>query len=123
MNNTEIFDSGFDELEQLLSDFMKSTDKPIEILKVGAKSLVEDVRKLPKPRSSMQGAGYTHLLDTLTYKIADNEIEVGWGKYYGPMAEKGTKKMRGTPHLNPTFQANKEKYYKKMMDKFYEGGK
>lgn len=123
MNNTEIFDSGLDDLEQQLSEFVKSIDKPLEVLKIGAKALVEDVRKLPKPRSSMSGAGYTHLLDTVTYKVANNEIEVGWGKYYGPMVERGTKRMSGTPHLTPTFQANKEKYYKKMMDKFYKGGK
>ena len=123
MNNTEIYDSGLDDLEQQLSDFLKGIERPLEILKVGAKLLVEDVRKLPKPRSSMQGAGYTHLLDTVTYEVANDEIEVGWGKYYGPMVEKGTKRMSGTPHLQPTFQANKEKYYKKMMDKLYEGGK
>lgn len=123
MNNTEIFDSGLDELEKQLSEFVKGVDKPLEVLKVGAKLLVEDVRKLPKPRSSMRGAGYTHLLDTVTYKAANDEIEVGWGKYYGPMKERGTKKMSATPHLAPTFQTNKEKYYKKMMDKFYEGGK
>lgn len=122
MHSTELLDTGFDELEKALSDFMKNVDKPMDILKVGAKALVDDVRKLPRPRSTMSGAGYTHLLDTVTYEIANDEIEVGWGKYYGPMVEKGTTKMGAHPHLSTTFETNKEKYYKKMEQEIYKGG-
>lgn len=122
MNNMDIYDTGLDDLEKQLMDFVKTIDNPLEILQVGAKALVDDVRRLPRPRSSMTGAGYTHLLDTVTHKIAGDEVEAGWGKYYGPMAERGTKRMSGTPHLAPAFNANKEKYYKKMMQKVYKEG-
>lgn len=122
MHSTELLDAGFDELEKALSDFMKNVDKPMDILEVGAKTLVDDVRKLPRPRSTMSGAGYTHLLDTVTYEIANDEIEVGWGKYHGPMVEKGTTKMGKTPHISTTFETNKEKYYQRMGQKIYEGG-
>lgn len=62
----------------------------------------------------MFAPGYTHLLDTVTYEIQKDDVVVGWGKYYGPMVENGTVKMQGTTHLRPTFERNKEKYYKDM---------
>lgn len=40
---------------------------------------------------------------------------MGWGKYYGPMLEHGTKKMSAKAHLKPLFEQNKERYYKKMI--------
>ena len=43
-------------------------------------------------------------------------IKVGWGKYYGPMLEHGTRKMAVRAHLKPLFEQNKEKYYKKMTE-------
>ena len=114
-------DSGFDDLQKLLSDYMKNIQEPLAILEVGAEALVNDVRKLPKPRTSINTAGYTHLLDTVTYKKAGDEIEVGWGKYYGPMVERGTKKMAAHSHLSPTFEQNKDKYYQKMIEKINGG--
>lgn len=123
MSDAEFFDSGFEELEEQLSNFLKDIEDPITILEVGAKALVNDVRKLPKPRSKMSGVGYTHLIDTVTYRRTGKEIETGWGKYYGPMVEKGTKRMKkgGTPHLSTTFERNKERYYEKMIEKIYRG--
>lgn len=115
----DFYDSGFDELEKLLSDYMEKLENPLEILEAGVVEFVNDVRKLPRPRSKMNGAGYTHLLDTISYKETGKEVEVGWGKYYGLMLERGTKKMpKGVPHFTPTFENNKEKYYKKMIEKF-----
>lgn len=121
MKDAEFYGAGFEELEKLLSDFSKRIDNPLEIIEVGASEFVNDIKKLPRPRSSLSGAGYTHLLDTATYEKTESEIEVGWGKYYGPMVEKGTKRMSGTPHLEPTFEMNKEKYYKKIKEKLYGG--
>ena len=117
MSETEFFDAGFEELEAILSEFAKSAENVVNVLEMGASELVKDVRKLPSPRSRMNGSGYTHLLDTMSYKRVNNEIEVGWGKYYGPMVEKGTIKMRARAHLSPTYQINKERYYKKMIEK------
>lgn len=116
MNDTEFFDSGFEELEDILKEYVKNAEKAVDILEVGAKALVNDVRRLPRPRSSINTGGYTHLLDSVSHKRVGDEIEVGWGKYYGPMVEKGTVKMRSRAHLSPTYQINKEKYYKKMIE-------
>ena len=46
-----------------------------------------------------------------------DEVEVGWGKYYGPMVEHGTEKMDANPHVYPLWDKNKEKYYKTMLTK------
>lgn len=103
--------SGFDELADLLKEYEITDEKVMKALETGASLLTTDARRLPRPRSSLSGTGYTHLIDTITFKRNKKEIEVGWGKYYGPMVEKGTKRMRGTPHITPLFMANKEKYY------------
>lgn len=112
----EIYTDGFDEFSKMLEEFKKRTEAKnvTKVLEIGARQLVEDVRGLPRPRSEINTPGYTHLLDTMTYKAAGEEVEVGWGKYYGPMVENGTVRMKGTEHLGPTFKRNKEKYYKNM---------
>ncbi len=122
MEIESVYDTGFDELQKLMEEYLQNVKEPLEILEIGAKALVNDVRKLPKPRSSVNVAGYTHLLDTVTYEKNGDEIEVGWGKYFGPMVERGTKKMPGTAHMAPTFERNKEKYYQQMIEKI-NGGK
>ena len=39
------------------------------------------------------------------------EIEIGWGKYYGPMVERGTIKMKSShPHLVPLWNRNSKRY-------------
>ena len=113
--STYVYDSGLEDLEKILSEYAKKTDNVMEVLEIGATEFVNDVRKLPKPRSNVRKSGYTHLLDTIAKDKKIGEIEVGWGKYYGPMVEKGTVKMKGFPHFAPTFERNKEKYYRKMI--------
>lgn len=112
----EIYADGLDEFSKMLEEFKKRTEvkNVTKVLEIGAGQLAEDVRALPRPRSQINTPGYTHLLDTMTYKVAGEEVEVGWGKYYGPMVENGTAKMNGVEHLRPTFNRNKEKYYKNM---------
>lgn len=112
----EIYTDGFDEFSKMLEEFKKRTEvkNVTKVLEIGARQLVEDVRGLPRPRSEINTPGYTHLLDTMTYKAAGEEVEAGWGKYYGPMVENGTVRMKGTEHLRLTFKRNKEKYYKNM---------
>lgn len=123
MEVAEVYTDGFEELEKMLSDFSKESENVVDLLVIGAKALVDDVRKLPRPRSAIKKSGHTHLLDTVTYSRKKDEVETGWGKYYGPMVERGTRKMAGTPHFSTTFEANKEKYYKLMTKDLYEGGK
>lgn len=109
------YSSEIKDLEKLLSEYAKKADNVMDILEIGAAEFVSDVRKLPKPRSDVRKSGYTHLIDSVTKEREKKEIKVGWGKYYGPMVERGTRKMKATPHFAPTFEKNKEKYYKKMM--------
>ena len=113
--SAQVYNDGLMNLENILSEYAKKADNFMDALEIGATELVNDVRKLPKPRSDVRKSGYTHLLDSVTKNKTTKEIEVGWGKYYGTMVEKGTKRMRGTPHFAPTFEKNKEKYYKKMI--------
>lgn len=111
---------GFDDLESLLKGYISKSEKSLEILEIGAKEYVNDLKKLTKPYSKIKKAGYTHLIDTFCYRKTKKDIEVGWGKYYGLMVEDGTKKSKAQPHMYPTFKKNKEKYYKKMLDAFYK---
>jgi HK97 gp10 family phage protein len=115
--------SGFDELEDLLKQYdLKMTDTGVtDILEAGAKEFTQDLLKLPKPMSQTRSPGYTHLVRSFAYKkyTKSQEVEVGWGKYYGPMVERGTKKMKARAHMVPLYNANKSKYEKTMVNAFF----
>lgn len=115
----DFYEAGFVNFEKLLKKYSKQADikNVLSVIQSGADEFINDVRALPKPRRQLDAAGYTHLLDTVCSKKNKDEIEVGWGKYYGPMVERGTKKFDGTPHMKPTFEKNKYKYYKTMIEK------
>ena len=111
---------GFLDLEEQLSDILVQVEDIDEVLEIGASEFVKDLLKLPKPKSSINKAGYTHMIDSFAYsksKFNKNEIEVGWGKYYGRMVEEGTRKSKRQEHLKPTFERNKSRYYEKMISK------
>ena len=112
--------AGFDDFSSLLEKYIGKVEKEnvMKVLEVGAEELARDVRALPKPRRP--GGGYTHMLDSVTTKRRGEEVEVGWGKYYGPFVERGTKKMNSQPHMRPTFERNKEKYYDKMKKALFD---
>lgn len=96
--------------------FQKWTKKSaLDAIEEGAKEFVNDLLRLPKPRRKVTAPGYTHLVDSFSYKRDKTGIDVGWGKYYGPMLEHGTQKMSAKAHLKPLFEQKKEKYYKKMI--------
>lgn len=107
---------GFKDFNELIEKYSQKVDKDkvLNAIQKGADALAKDVRARPKPRSSINKSGYTHLLDTVTTKVnaKKKEIEVGWGKYYGPMIERGTKKIDAQPHIKPTYNQNIEKYQK-----------
>lgn len=109
--------SGFEALSEILEQYVDKTENFIDVLEVGAKEFVNDLLKLPKPISKIRKAGYTHLINSFAFRKKKNEVEVGWGKYYGPMVEDGTKKMDENPHVYPLWDKNKEKYYKVMLTK------
>ena len=47
------------------------------------------------------------------------EVEVGWGKYYGPMVEAGTRKMNAQPHLRGLFKKDSNKYYNLILQRLF----
>lgn len=117
MSNETYGYSGFEDLSSILENYIDKVDNFVDVLESGAKEFVKDAIKLPKPMSKIRKAGYTHLVHTFSYKVKKNEVEAGWGKYYGPMQEHGTVNMDANPHLYPLFNRNKEKYYKTMLTK------
>ena len=108
---------GLEELIEELQGYIEKAEKPEDIVEEGVKEFVLDLRKLPKPISTIKKAGYTHLIKTFAYRKKGKEFEVGWGKYYGPMIEYGTKNMKAIAHLRPCFERNKNKYYSTMYRK------
>lgn len=122
LSNHEDLESfaGFDELTEILNKYTEKVDERNvqKVLEAGAKEFVSILLKLPKPKSKITSPGYTHLIDTFTYAYnKKGEVEVGWGKYYGPMVDKGTIKMNARPHLSPTWESNKEMIYRTMIEK------
>ena len=116
--NHELVFKGIDELSSELEDYLKGVDNVQDVLEVGADAFTKDLLKLPKPKSRIRKSGYTHLIDSFSFRKSRNkEVEVGWGKYYGRMVEGGTSKMNARPHLKPTWEQNKEKYYTLMLRK------
>ena len=115
-------DSGMQEFEELMKQYAEnvSEDNALDAVEAGAKEFLNDLRRLPKPRSQINSPGYTHLINTFAMERSDKEIKVGWGKYYGPMVEHGTKKMASRAHLKPLFQQNKERYYRKMIERIFD---
>lgn len=117
MSNEVYGYNGFQDLSKMLEECIDKVENVVDVLEVGAKEFINDLLKLPKPISKIRKSGYTHLVKTFSYRKKDKEIEVGWGKYYGPMLESGTKNMNAQPHVYPLWDKNKEKYYKTMITK------
>ena len=111
--------SGMDDFLEELRGYEKAAGNVSEILMAGAEQLAEDIRKLPSPRRP--GGGYTHMLDSVSAaKKDDSTAVVGWGKHYGMFLEHGTRKMRARPHMAPTWNNNKSRYYDLMAQKLHE---
>ena len=115
----EVEDTGYDAFSELLEKYSISDEKALDAVESGAQEFKDDLLKLPRPRSKINKSGYTHLVDSFAFERKDGVIKVGWGKYYGPMLEKGTKKMAKQAHLKPTFNQDKDKYYKKMIEQIF----
>lgn len=120
-NEVDFYDSGFGEFEKMMKEYAEkaSEEKALDAIEAGAQELVNDLLRLPRPRSQITKAGYTHIVTTFSMERTDSSVKVGWGKYYGPMLEHGTKKMAARAHLKPLFAQNKEKYYKKMTENIF----
>lgn len=117
MSNEVYGYSGFEAMSEILEKYIDGADNAVDVLETGAKEFVGDLLKLPKPISKIRKSGYTHLIKCFAYKKKNKEVEAGWGKYYGPMVEKGTERMDAREHMYPLWDRNKEKYYKTMLTK------
>lgn len=113
--------SGLEEFEAMLKEYAAKAnpENALDAVEAGARDFVNDLLKLPKPRSAINKPGYTHVVKTFALERAKGEVKAGWGKYYGPMLERGTKKMAAQAHLKPLFEQNKEKYYRKMTESIF----
>lgn len=113
--------SGFDEFEKQMVRYAGNVDKIDRVLEEGAKTFVQDLLKLPSPKSRISTPGYTHLIETFAWeKNRQGSFSIGWGKYYGPMVEKGTAKMGAHPHLVPLWVRNQERYYREMAESLFK---
>lgn len=111
---------GLEKFMDLLEQYEKAADDNhvSEVLMQAGEALADDVHRLPKPRR--RGAGYTHMLDSVTAAPSGKDaVLVSWGRYYGKFVEHGTKKMGSQPHLMPTWEQNKDRYYKMMQDNLF----
>lgn len=109
---------GFYDFSDTLQDYMKVADIAVEALEAGAEAFVKDLKKLTKPYSKINKPGYTHILDTISYRVhrKSKEVTVGWGKYYGVMLEHGAVQMRRKqPHMMPTYESNRKRYEQIML--------
>lgn len=111
---------GLELFAKMLEQYEKAADENhiADVLMQAGNALAEDVRRLPKPRR--RGAGYTHMLDSVQASPSGKDaVLVSWGQYYGKFVEYGTKKMGAQPHLIPTWDQNKDRYYKLMTDNLF----
>jgi len=111
MNDNDEF-TGFLDLNNALNDFINlaGNENILNEEEKIAKEFVDDLLKLPKPRSGISKSGYTHLIDSFAYRKTNTDVTVGWGKYYGGMIENGTSRMIKRPHLKPLWNRNADKY-------------
>lgn len=109
-NSNEEF-TGLLDFGEELADYIKTAENALEELKITADEFVNDLLKLPSPKSRISKGGYTHLIDTFASRDTGKDVEVGWGKYYGIMVENGAKQMKAShPHLKPLWNKNQNKY-------------
>ena len=121
-NSTELVEEELN-LKAELERYARNLDDVQKILEVGAKEFVDDLRTLEKPKSRIKSAKHTHLVDSFAYrksKYRPGEIEVGWGVYYGPFLEEGSKKNNAQPHLKKMYQNCAKKYEEKMIAEIFK---
>ncbi len=112
---------GIEEFSDLMQEMLQKVEgtKVTDALKEGAEALASDVRMLPSPRSQTEHP--THMLDTVQAKVEGETVQVGWGAYYGLFWENGFHpygrgNQMSNPHMKPTWEANKDRYQKLIVD-------
>lgn len=79
----DFYDSGFGEFEKMMKEYAEkvSEEKALDAIEAGAQEFVNDLLRLPRPRSRITKAGYTHIIGTFALERTESNIKVGWGKY------------------------------------------
>lgn len=115
---------GFLELQRELAKALKATEEPNNAIRAGAEEFLADLKRLAKPRSRIAKSSYTHLIDSfhMWEGKRDGLLRVGWGKRYGFMVEKGTRKAKSQPHFFGTWNKSENRYYETMVKKLKLGG-
>lgn len=75
MSSEITFDGGgFEDFEEMLKQYSEnvSSDKALDAVEAGAKEFVNDLLRLPKPRSQITKAGYTHIVSTFALERTDS---------------------------------------------------
>ena len=70
MNDITFEDSGMEEFQDMLGSYLSKVDEKsaLDAIEEGAKEFVNDLLRLPKPRRKVTAPGYTHLVDSFSYK-------------------------------------------------------
>lgn len=111
----KIEEAGQLDLIDFLNQEIKKVENSKKNIEKAVKAAITDLNKLPSPISKIRKSGYTHLVRSFSYEMKNGEGTISWGKYYGPMVERGTKKMKARPHVNPLIKKNIEKYQRLML--------
>lgn len=118
-----IDDQGINDLAKLLSGYADLASRPADILEPAAEAFVKDLLALPRPRSNINAAGRTHMVDAFAYVKENDKILAGWGVPYGPYVEHGQhphKRMKAQPHFKRTWKANESKYVRIVQTKLFK---
>ena len=60
--------NGFGDLIKELEGYITNVENSDEIIEGGVKEFVKDLKKLTKPISQIKKNGYTHLINTFSYR-------------------------------------------------------
>lgn len=79
MNDITFEDSGMEEFQDMLGSYLSKVDEKsaLDAIEEGAKEFVNDLLRLPKPRRNVTAPGYTHLVDSFSYKTDISKIGDG----------------------------------------------
>jgi hypothetical protein len=108
-----IDDQGLADLSKMFASFADLAGRPAELLEPAAEAFVRDPLALPRPRSRINAAGRTHMVDCFASSRESDGVVIGWGVPYGPYVEHGQhphKGMKAQPHFRPTWKKNQDKY-------------
>ena len=121
MNEDDFYSAGMNEFQKIIQEYQEKFEQSrIEAAMMdGAEQLARDVRALPKPRSQIRSLDTPSTGHRFGQKRKNGEVEVGWGKYYGPMVEAGTLKMNAQPHLRGLFKKDSNKYYNLILQRLF----